>query len=67
MVKEGESEGYLDELLGINTKIYFSLFNLAEIRNYYTKNNFNVEFLESRNPYEFEIQNSRIYGIGKKV
>ena len=39
-VKAGTTEGYLAELLGINTEIYFSLFTRDEIRRYYEEKGF---------------------------
>ena len=66
-VKAGVSEGYIHELLGIKTKIYSSLFTKEEITNYFKTANFLIEFLDKRNPYDFEISNERIFAIGKKV
>ena len=65
-VKVGTSEGYVDELLGIKTKIYSSLFTKEEIAGYFKEANFILEFLDQRNPYNFEISNERIFAIGKK-
>lgn len=66
-VKAGATEGYLTELLGIETAIYFTLFTLDEIRCYYKDAMFNIEFLEQRNPYDFEIHADRIFAIGSKL
>ncbi len=66
-VKAGDSEGYLPELLGIATEIYFALFTEEEIAGYYRRAGFGIEFLERRDPYGFEIQNERIFAIGKKA
>ncbi len=65
-VKVGATEGYLTELLGIETEIYFSLFTQDEIRRYYRESGFDIEFLEQRNPYDFEINAERIFAIGRK-
>ena len=65
-VKVGATEGYLTELLGIETEIYFSLFTQAEIRRYYKESGFDIEFLEQRNPYDFEINAERIFAIGRR-
>ena len=65
-VKAGIAEGYLTELLGIETEIYFTLFNLDEIRKYFQDGKFKLEFLEQRNPYQFEIESERIFAIGRK-
>ncbi len=66
-VKAGITEGYLTELLGIETEIYFSLFTQEEIRRYYEEAGFSIEFLEQRNPYDFEINAERIFAIGRKA
>jgi ubiquinone/menaquinone biosynthesis C-methylase UbiE len=66
-VKAGTDEGYVNELLGIETEIYFSLFTEAEILSYFEQGGFEVEYLDKRNPYDFEIENTRIFAIGRKV
>ena len=65
-VKAGTTEGVLDEILGLKTPIYFSLFTPEEIRGYYQKAGFAVEFLETRKPNEKEIAVDRIYALGRK-
>jgi len=66
-VKAGSTEGYLTELLGMETEIHFSLFTQDEIRRYYEAAGFSVEFLEQRNPYDFEINAERIFAIGRRA
>ncbi|HSW54295.1 MAG TPA: methyltransferase domain-containing protein [Ignavibacteriaceae bacterium] len=66
-VKAGINEGYVDELLEIKTKIYSSLFGQEEIADYFKKAEFALEFIDKRNPYDFEISNERIFAIGEKV
>lgn len=66
-VKAGSEEGYIHELLGMQTEIYFSLFGEDEIRGYFEETGFTVDFLERRNPYDFEIKNERIFAIGRKA
>jgi ubiquinone/menaquinone biosynthesis C-methylase UbiE len=66
VVKKGLEEGFINEFLGIEAEIYFSLFSEIEIRKYYSINGFEVVFIESRNPYDFEIKNERIFAIGQK-
>jgi ubiquinone/menaquinone biosynthesis C-methylase UbiE len=66
VVKEGNSEGYQDELLGINTQIYFSLFTKIEIESYLLNNEFKILSLEERSPQKDEIKINRIYSISKK-
>lgn len=65
-VKAGTEEGYIRDLLGIKTEIYFTLFTEKEIVRYYKQAGFCIEFIEQRNPYDFEIENERIFAIGKK-
>jgi len=65
-VKAGTTEGYMKDLLGIETEIYFTLFTEKEITRYFEKAGFLLEFIERRNPYDFEIRNERIFAIGKK-
>ena len=66
-VKAGLAEGYLDNLLGIKAEIYFALFMEKEIALYFEQAGFLLEFIEKRNPYDFEISNERIFAIGKKT
>lgn len=66
-VKAGSDEGFLNELLGIKTEIYFSLFSEQEIESYFKKAGFVVDFLERRNSYDFEIKNERIFAVGRKI
>jgi ubiquinone/menaquinone biosynthesis C-methylase UbiE len=66
-VKAGTTEGYVDELLGIKIRNYFSLFTQEEIVKYFKEAGFMLEFIDKRNPYDFEISNERIFAIGKKV
>ncbi len=66
VVKAGDTEGYISDLLGIKAEIYFTLFTEDEIANNLKQGEFDIEFLEIRNPYDFEINNNRIFAIGKK-
>jgi len=66
-VKAGTAEGYIDDLLGVKTKIYSSLFTQKEIVACFSQAGFLLEFFDKRNPYNFEISNERIFAIGKKV
>ncbi|MCP4538639.1 MAG: class I SAM-dependent methyltransferase [Chloroflexi bacterium] len=65
-VKAGTTEGYIDDLLGIKIDIYFTLFTKEEIVGYFEQAGFLLEFIEQRNPYDFEISNERVFAIGKK-
>jgi ubiquinone/menaquinone biosynthesis C-methylase UbiE len=66
-VKAGTTEGYIDDLLGIKTRIYSALFTQDEIVSYFSKAGFLLELFDKRNPYDFEISNERIFAIGKKI
>lgn len=65
-VKAGTSEGYVTDLLGIETELYFAFFTEEEIAQYLEQAGFEVEYIEKRRPYDFEIDIERIYGIGRK-
>jgi SAM-dependent methyltransferase len=65
-VKAGTTEGYMNNLLGIETEIYMALFTEEEIEEYLHRAGFLVELIERRNPYDFEISNERVFAIGKK-
>ena len=67
VVKEGNTEGYTKELLGIETEIYFSLFTEYEIRTILERNDFEVVKMSIRKPYEEEIQIDRLFSVSKKV
>lgn len=65
-VKAGAGEGYQGELLGIPVEIWLALFTEEEIAGYYEQAGFELEFLEKRDPYGFEIANERIFAIGAR-
>jgi ubiquinone/menaquinone biosynthesis C-methylase UbiE len=67
VVKKGDTEGYVEELIGFKTSLYFANFNEEEIRNYLEANKFRGVSLETRHPYYFEIPVDRIYATGVKV
>jgi SAM-dependent methyltransferase len=66
VVKKGETEGYIDELEGSKTDLYFTHFKEGEIESYLKTNGFKVVSLKTRQPYDFEIPVDRIYAIGEK-
>jgi SAM-dependent methyltransferase len=66
-VKAGTQEALQHEVLGVETEIWFSLFSEAEIRDSMLQAGFAIEFLERRDPYRFEIENARIFAIGRKI
>jgi len=47
--------------------LYFTLFTKEEITQYFKQAGFSLEFIEQRQPYDFEISNERIYAIGSKT
>lgn len=66
-VKAGDTEGLAGNLLGIGTGIWFSLFSEPEIAGLFAAAGFEIDFLERRNPYDFEIRNERIFAMGRKI
>lgn len=67
VVKQGKTDGYFHELLGFETDIYFAHFTEADIGRYLSENGFKILHIETRKPYEFEINSFRIYAIGEKL
>ena len=67
VVKEGITEGFQHELLGIETEIYFSLFTKTEIETYLSESNFRIIKIDQRAPYTDEINIDRIFSISKKI
>lgn len=67
VVKEGTTEGFQSDLLGIETEIYFSLFTKNEIEYFLKSNNFKIIKIEQRNPYTDEINIKRIFSVSKKI
>jgi ubiquinone/menaquinone biosynthesis C-methylase UbiE len=67
VVKKGNTEGYINELEGYKTSLYFTNFNEDEIRNYLETKGFKVILLETRRPYDFEIPVDRIYATAIKI
>ncbi len=67
VVKKGDTEGYVYELEGFKTRLYFTNFNEEELKSYLQTCGFELIFLETRQPYDFEIPVERIYALGKKI
>lgn len=65
-VKAGMREAMQSDLLGIETEIYFSLFSEDEICGFLQQVGFTIEFIDRRDPYHFEIENERVFAIGRK-
>ncbi len=67
VVKEGTTEGYQNELLGIETEIYFTLFTKDEIKLSLKESGFEIIKLEQRKPYPDEFEIDRIFVLAKKT
>jgi len=67
VVKAGEGEGWMEDVLDTGARIWFSYFDEAEVEGYYREAGFEIEFMERRQPYDTEIENDRIYAIGVKA
>lgn len=61
VVKRGSSEGYVDELLGFKTRLYSTYFTEEELEAYLQTSGFELIFMETRRPYDFEIPLERVY------
>lgn len=66
VVKKGTDEGLINDNWYEGNKVYFTHFIESEINEYFAANSFNVDFLDTRKPYEFELNVDRIYAIGTK-
>ncbi len=66
-VKAGTGEVLMNQLIGLEAEIYFSLFTQEEIEEYFGNTGFKLDFIEKRDPYDFEIKSERIFAIGQKV
>lgn len=65
-VKAGTTEGWTGDLLGIPAEIFFSTFLEPEIEACLERSGCEVERLERRPPYAFEIASDRIYALATK-
>lgn len=66
VVKKGTNEGIIDDEWYEGNKVYFTHFIENELKEYFVNNNFNIDFFETRKPYDFEFNVERIYAIGTK-
>jgi 2-polyprenyl-3-methyl-5-hydroxy-6-metoxy-1,4-benzoquinol methylase len=66
VVKEGASEGYINNVLDVDTNVYQTFFTEKEIENYLRNNGFRIKYLYTRDPLNSEINVKRIYAIGEK-
>lgn len=60
-VHKGEGEHVLSKAFGDESNQHLSYFSVTEIIQYLTEGGFDFEFIETRNPYDFEFQTQRIY------
>lgn len=67
VVKKGVDEGIIHDDWYEGKPVYFTHFVESEIRNYFASNGFCLDFLDTRKPYDFEIQLDRIYALGTKI
>jgi len=65
-VKKGTDEGLMYNDWYEGNQIYFTKFIESEMEEYLSRNSFRIEYLDTRKPYENEIQEDRIYIIGTK-
>jgi SAM-dependent methyltransferase len=65
-VKTGETDGWMEDVLGTGARIWFTYFTMEEITDYHQQAGFGIEFMEQRKPYDTEIENERIYTVGVK-
>ncbi len=67
VVKKVGTEGYVHELEGFKTLLYFTSFTEEEVKSSLQTGGFELIFLEARQPYEFEIPVERIYALSQKA
>jgi SAM-dependent methyltransferase len=67
VIKKGTDEGFINDDWYEGNKVYFTHFVESEIKEYFAANNFRLDFLDTREPYEFEFNVDRIYAIGTKI
>jgi SAM-dependent methyltransferase len=67
VVKKGDFEGYQSEVIGIKVHSYFAEYQEWEVEQIVTRNDFRVEELIARAPYDGEIKNERIYCLCSKL
>lgn len=66
VVKKGDSSGIIHDEWYEGNKVHFTLFNENEIECFFSEAGFEIDFFETRKPYNFEINMDRIYCIGSK-
>ena len=67
VVKKGITEGIINDGWYEGNKVYFTHFIEDEIEEYLLRNNFRIDYFDTRKPYDFEYNIERIYAIGTKI
>ncbi len=65
-VKKGEKEGFLDNDEWYTSRVHFALFDETDIQKYFENSEFMIDFIDTRKPYDFEINMERIYALGTR-
>lgn len=65
-VKKGNEEGLIGDFLDESVEVYFKKFNEVELAEIIKESGFQIESIITREPYNFEVQDSRIYVIASK-
>jgi SAM-dependent methyltransferase len=63
---KGEGESIFEELWGCKSTYLVKWYTENELKKLLFNNGFTVKFMESRSPYDFEVQTERIYAIAEK-
>jgi len=66
VTKKGIEEGIVNDEWYEGNTIYFSNFMESELLSCLTQHNFDIDFLDTRTPYNSEIDVERIYIIASK-
>lgn len=66
VVKKGNQDGLLDDDWYEGNQVYFAKYMENELEEYLNENGFHTEFIDTRKPYENEVQVDRIYIIVSK-
>jgi SAM-dependent methyltransferase len=67
VVKKGTDEGLIDNEWYEGHKVYFTHFMESEMHTFFSHAGFVVDFVDTREPYDFELKVERIYVIGTKT
>ena len=67
VTKKGNNEGIVEDDWYEGNKIYFTNYLERDLEDYINKSGLEIEFQETRKPYNSEIDVERIYVIAKKI